>query len=222
MKRIHLFILFIVGLLLFSLFLFGDALDEWILSEQGLDWLRDQGVLAGFVGAGLIVSDLFLPVPSPGLMTALGQIYGWFVGGLYAALGSSCAGLLAYFLVRALGQRAANFIAGSEEIKQLQRFFDRSGVWAIALTRMLPVIPEVLCCLAGLARMPFKRFLIALLSGSIPMAFVFASLGKLGEKDPVTTVLLAIALPFLIFPPIWLLIQRRTRKAVVPVANEVE
>jgi len=220
MKRIQLVIFAILGLLLLSLFIFGDTLDKWILSKQGIEWLRQQGALAGFVGAGLIVSDLFLPVPAPGLMTALGQIYGWFVGGLYATLGSTCAGLLAYFLVRGLGQRAANFIAGSEGMAQLQHFFEHGGAWAIALTRMLPVIPEVLCCLAGLARMPFQRFLIALLSGSVPMAFVFAGIGKIGEKEPITTILLATALPILIFPPIWLFIQKRTRKAVSPLANK--
>ncbi len=213
MKRIHVFILFILGIILFSLFLFGDEFDKWFVSEEGLEWLRGKGAFAGLIGAGLIVADLFLPIPSPGVMAGLGQIYGWFVGGLYAALGSTVAGLCAYFIVRLMGERAAGFMAGSEELKKLRHFFEHSGAWAIALTRMLPVVPEVLCCLAGLSRMPLLTFFVALVSGTLPVSFVFAGLGSFGEEEPVTTMFLATALPFLIFPPIWFLLQRRAARA---------
>lgn len=209
MNRITFIVFAIAGLFLLSFLAFGDSLDQWFLNEQGLDWLRQQGAWAGLVGAGLIISDLFLPIPVSAVMVALGQIYGGLIGGMYAALGSTGAGLFAYVSVRALGPRAALVIAGDESLWKLQRFFNQRGATAIALTRVLPVVPEVLCCLAGLTPMPFSRFLVALLCGSVPMSFVFASFGSLGAEEPITTLLIAAALPVLIFPPIWLLLQQR-------------
>ena len=125
--RIAVIVFVLVALSAIGFFLFADTLEQWVASEEGLEWLRRQGPLAGLAGAGLIVSDLLLPMPGTGIMTALGEIYGGFVGGLYAALGSISGGLLAYGLVRLMGRRAANFIAGEESLVRLQGFFDRSG-----------------------------------------------------------------------------------------------
>jgi uncharacterized membrane protein YdjX (TVP38/TMEM64 family) len=205
-----------VGVLAINLYFFGDSLDQWIAGDEGLRWLKNQGPWAGIVGAGLIVSDLFLPMPISGVMAGLGQIYGGLIGGVFAAIGSVAGGLVAYGLTRATGRSGAKFIAGEENLVRLRRFFERNGAAAIALTRVLPVIPEVLCCLAGLTPMPFPKFFVALLCGSIPLSFLFAYFGSTAGEEPVTNVLIAIIVPALLFPPAWLLISRRSSAAETP------
>lgn len=202
----------IIALLAIGLFVFGERLDAWFAGEEGLAWLREQGHWAGVIGAGLIVSDLFLPMPASGIMAGLGQIYGGVVGGLYAAMGSICAGLAAYGLTRLVGQRAAVAIAGEENLIKLQQFYKAQGAWAIAVTRALPVLPEVLCCLAGLSRMPFGKFMLALVCGSLPLAFIFAFWGSIAGDESVSNVLIAIVVPAILFLPVWLLIMRFTRQ----------
>ncbi len=54
----------------------------------------------------------------------------------------------------------------------------------IALSRSLPILPEVLACTAGLVRMPFGRFVPALACGSLPMGFLFAGIGAAGHDAP--------------------------------------
>ena len=205
--RITLFIAGLFTILAFGFLLFHSEFDAWLAAEKGLEWLRGQGPLAGLLGAGLIASDLFLPVPASGLTAALGEIYGGFVGGLYASAGSLSGGFLAYGLVRLLGRRAALFIGG-KDLDRLQRFFEKKGAFAIATTRVVPLVPEILCSLAGLAPMPLKRFSIALASGSIPLSFVFSFYGSASESEPLKMLLIATAIPTCVFPFAWWLLLR--------------
>jgi hypothetical protein len=80
----------------------------------------------------------------------------------------------------------------SEAIAELS---DRAGPWGIALTRSLPYsIPEAIVCLAGLARMPVRTFLVSLGSGSISTALLYAGIGAGWARDP----LLALAISYLL------------------------
>jgi uncharacterized membrane protein YdjX (TVP38/TMEM64 family) len=88
-------------------------------------------------------------------------------------------------------------------------FFERSGVWAIVLTRSLPYsIPEAVTFLAGLGRMPFTTFLTALALGSIPTAFVFAGLGAGWADDPVLVLAVSYVIPIALLPLVLHLMRR--------------
>lgn len=186
--------------LLLGFLLFGDQIEEALGSADGLAVLRERGELAGWFGVALLASDLLLPIPSSGVMAVLGELLGPWRGGAYAALGSVGGGLLGYALVRLLGARAARWFAGEEQIEQLRGFFETRGVWAIALTRVLPLVPEVLVCLAGLAGMGLLRFVVALTAGAVPLAFALAWFGAVGADRPVLTALIAMVVPVLLLP----------------------
>lgn len=163
--------------------------------------MRSAGRWAWLAGVGLLVADLFLPVPGTVVMSALGLIYGWVAGGLVAGLGSVLSGLLAYGLSAKLGRKAARWLAGDAGILEGERLFKgEPGGWIVALSRWMPVLPEVIACLAGISHMPLRRFLPALLIGSLPMGFVFAWIGETGEKSPALAVGLSAGLP----PLIWM------------------
>jgi len=61
--------------------------------------------------------------------------------------------------------------------------------------------------MAGLSRMPLWAFLTALLCGSAPLGFTFATIGHSGAEHPV----LAIVLSALVPPILWLLVQPHVR-----------
>ena len=169
--------------------------------------MQNQGHFAGLCAVLLLISDIFLPIPATAIMAILGSIYGIIIGGLYAAIASVIAGLTAYTLVRVMGKKAAVFIAG-DNLEKLQNFFNKGGIWAIAATRVVPIVPEVLCCLAGLASMRIKLFVIALLCGSIPQAFLFATLGAWGKEEPFFTIAVATFAPVLLLFCIWPVIKK--------------
>ena len=71
----------------------------------------------------------------------------------------------------------------------------------------MPVLPEAMSCMAGIVRMSFLRFLTALLCGTVPMAFFYASIGDVVESK-VVAILLCAGLPVLLWGLVAKLILR--------------
>ncbi len=144
---------------------------------------------------GLLVADLALPVPGTAVISALGFVYGAVIGGMVGALGSFLAGALAYGLSWKYGRRWADRLAGPGQLARYEALFARSGVWLVALSRWLPLLPEVVACLAGLSRMPARKFFPALACGTAPLGFVFAAVGAAGVERPGLALTLSALLP---------------------------
>lgn len=204
MKRLLLLFFALALLVLVPFLVWGERFEQSMTLEDTVARMRAAGGWAWLVGVGLLVIDLFLPILGTVVMSALGLIYGWLLGGMIGSLGSIAAGLLAYGLCYRLGRRAAHFLAGKEGLREGERLFHGElGGWLVALSRWMPVLPEVVACLAGISRMPLRRFFPALCAGSIPMGFVFARIGEAGEHQPGIALLLSAGLP----PLIWALFR---------------
>ena len=124
-------------------------------------------------------------------------------------------GLLAYWLCRAFGRVAARRIAGDAELRRGEQVFSEVGGWMVALSRWLPLLPEVITCMAGLTRMPFLPFCLALATGSVPMAFTFAVVGDLGTGSPTLTLALSAGLPLIIWPLAHFWLKRSRRRGEI-------
>jgi uncharacterized membrane protein YdjX (TVP38/TMEM64 family) len=187
--------------------IWGEAL-EGAFSPQGtLVWLRAKGEWAGVAGIGLLVADVALPIPGTVVMSALGATYGTFIGGLLAAFGSTLAGTTAYGLARWAGRPAARWLAGDHGLDTTESLFAEKGAWLVVSSRWMPILPEAVACLAGLARMPFGTFLGALLIGSLPLGFAFAWIGTLAEQREGWAIGLSAGLPI----GAWMLARRWRR-----------
>lgn len=200
MKRLLFLFLVLAALVLVPFFLWGGAFEAAMEPGKLAAAFRESRGWAWLAGTGLLVVDLFLPILGTAVMSALGLVYGWFLGGLLAAGGSVAAGMLAYGLCFRAGRGAARWLAGEKGLEEGERLFrGELGGWLVALSRWMPVLPEVVACLAGLSRMPLRRFFPALCAGSVPMGFVFAWIGHSGEDRPLLALVLSAALP----PVIW-------------------
>ncbi|MEN8774648.1 MAG: VTT domain-containing protein [Akkermansiaceae bacterium] len=200
MKRLSLIFLALALMVIVPFLIWGNHFEKIMSLDNTVEWLQSSGGWAWAAGIGLLIIDLFLPILGTVVMSALGLVYGWFWGGLISALGSIAAGLLAYGLARKLGRKAVHFLAGKEGISEGERIFGgETGGWLVAFSRWMPVMPEVVACLAGISKMPFKRFFAALCAGCIPMGFVFAWIGQTGTENPVLALGLSAGLP----PVIW-------------------
>jgi uncharacterized membrane protein YdjX (TVP38/TMEM64 family) len=78
----------------------------------------------------------------------------------------------------------------------------------VAVSRWLPVFPEVVACMAGLTRMPVGYFYLALARGSIPLGFTYAIIGN-SVQDYLT---LAFGLSAVLPPLLWFIINRVLRE----------
>jgi len=172
--------------------------------------LRDYDAWAWALGIGLIWADLILPVPQTAIIAALGIVYGTVVGGLVGSFALITSGLIAYLLMRTHARRFLVRLAGQRLLDKMGVFFDRSGTWAIVLTRSLPYsIPEAMTFLAGLSRMPFEKFLIAMVLGSVPTAFVFAGVGAGWVDQPLLALAISYVLPLALLPVVLLTMRKR-------------
>ena len=211
--RLVMLIVVILTVLAVPMLIFGERFEMMFDGERALAFVRAQGPWGGVVGIGMIMADLFVPLPAPAIMAALGLVYGPVLGGLLASVGSFAAALLGYVLCRMIGPRAASWIAGPEQIERLIGFFGRHGMWAIALSRWMPAVPEVLACLAGLTRMPWPRFALGNLIGSVAVGFAYAYVGASGEDDPGGALAIAFLLPYLALPLFFIYLARERKRA---------
>ncbi len=208
------FLFFILALLVLIPFLvWGDQFALFFSWDGARTWLEDWGSWAWAAGILLLILDLFLPLPNTIIIAGLGWKYGFLVGGILGAAGSILSGLLAYGLCRQLGHGAALRIAGAEGLEKGEHLFAKSGGWIVTLSRWLPMLPEIVACAAGLSRMPFRIYLLALACGNIPLGFVYAAVGHMGHENMALALGLSIFLP----PALWLSVHpflvRATRKA---------
>jgi uncharacterized membrane protein YdjX (TVP38/TMEM64 family) len=178
--------------------------------EKTVEALRSAGAWAWAVAMGLLLVDVFLPILGTVVMSALGLVYGWFWGGILAGIGSIGGGVLAYSIARKLGRGATRWLTGEGVLAEGEGLFSSElGGWLVALSRWMPVLPEVIACMAGLSKMRFRRFFASLCAGSFPMGFVFAWIGSTGEQRPMLALALSAGLP----PLIWGLFRFFHRKA---------
>lgn len=205
--RLVLWFLALAILVLGTWMIWGGGWSEHFSFAGSVRWLEGTGPWAWVAGILLLASDLVLPVPGTVVVSALGYVYGTLLGGVVATIGLMAAGLLGYGLGRMFGERFARRWLGDRDFEMGRRLFECGGGWVVALSRALPILPEVISCTAGLVRMPFRRFVTALACGSVPMGFLFAAIGRTGRDAPGWAFALSLAIPAVL----WLVAARMRR-----------
>ncbi len=200
-------------LMLASFFLWGEAWEQQWTLGGGIAWLDGWGNWAWLAGMVLLVADLVLPVPGTVVMSALGFLYGPWLGGLIAAAGSFAAGMTGYAACRCLGDRAALWLLGAKDLERGRTLFQRFGGLAVATSRAVPIFPEIIACMAGLVRMPAGLFMLALAIGCLPMGLTFAWVGHQGREQPTLALVLSLLIPGLLWLCAWLWLRTRQRGA---------
>ncbi len=186
-------------LFLIPFLIWGASLEGAFSVESAITWLTAFERWAWAAAIGLLLLDFLLPIPATAVMSALGYIYGPLWGGLIGGGGSLFSGLAAYGLCRWLGPKAAERLLGERDYQRGRKLFAGAGGWIIVISRWLPLLPEVVACMAGLTRMPIGKLVLAMACGSLPLGFAFAYIGHTGSAHP----LLAIGLSAGIPPILW-------------------
>lgn len=184
------FALFVIGPFL----VWGDMLTALFTGQGATEVLGDGNSYAWIIGIGLLVADIFLPIPTTAIIAALGIYYGPVIGTLVSLAGSVAAALVGYGIGRILGRPAAQRFIG-DAIETGERVFSHHGGWIVAASRWMPVLPEVVSCVAGVSRMPLPLFLGAVICGAFPLCVTFAVIGHLGADEPGWTLALSALAP---------------------------
>ncbi|MEQ9823081.1 MAG: VTT domain-containing protein [Puniceicoccaceae bacterium] len=152
---------------------------------MGVEWLNDpsstmqQGAgWAALIGGGLLLADVFIPVPSSVVMMAHGAMLGVGVGFLVSWVASIGGAMLGWWIGRYCKAWVSRHIAQAEQDRVLQ-LFEQYGLLAIVISRMLPILSETVSIMAGLVGMGWKRVMIASALGAFPPALIYAIAGAL-------------------------------------------
>lgn len=170
-----------MSLLLLLLFGLASALEIGILTDPQ-PFLDRAGLLgAAALGAGLLVADVFLPIPASLLMIAHGALFGITLGTLVSLAGSVGAAALAFAVGRRFGGRLHRLVP-PEERRRADALLERWGELAVVATRPLPILAESVALLAGTSPLTWRRFLAASLAGNLPASFLYAVTGATAAR----------------------------------------
>lgn len=208
-RRIWLIPAALLAAIIVPFLIWGDTFEAMLSIESMRAFLERHRAIGWLIGIVLLVADLFLPIPSTIVMSALGWLYGPFAGGLVASCGLFLSAQLAYQLSLRFGRRIALRLADEESLAAASRWFSTAGGACVAVSRCLPVLSEAIACLAGLSRFPQRDFLAASLLGSLPAGFTFAFIGQLGHENSTTATTLSALIPIVL----WFAYRRITRGA---------
>jgi membrane protein DedA with SNARE-associated domain len=186
------------------------------MTQQLISLVSTWGFIAIFVtmvgeSAGLpISSELVVPLGGALASQAKLGLGGTLVELILVVAVSSVANLtgslIAFYLTRRFGERVVLSRAGrwmglsKGHLRLANRFFDRWGLWAVFLGRLLPIVRTYISFPAGLSRIGYVRFSIVTLLGAIPWNFGLAYAGYLlGQHyEEVATTLSPFAIPLAI------------------------
>ena len=154
--------------------------------------------------AGVPISSEVV-VPLGGALASQGKLNFIFVV-VVCSVANLTGSLIAFWLTRRYGERVVLSRAGRwaglsrGHLRLANRFFDRFGLWAVFVGRLLPIVRTYISFPAGLSRIGYARFTLATLAGAIPWNFALAYAGlKLGQHyETVAATLGPFAIPIAI------------------------
>jgi membrane protein DedA with SNARE-associated domain len=171
---------------------------------------------AFFAIIGVLLLDSVVPIPH-GLVGALAAAsLDWWLAFLAAWTGLTAASSVTYAIGRFAGRPLATRLVGKDEMDMAEQRAGRLSAWLLFATRPVPVLGEVLLAAAGIARYPFRRFLLAVGSANAILTLVSTGIGRyFGLADSSNLALAAgIGIPLagaLGYGAVWLVTRARAK-----------
>jgi len=132
-------------------------------------------------GVLVVINVSILPLPlGVSIMIVAAQHWNPFLVAFSGSLGASCGELSGYYF-GFLGKKVA-FSQDTPGYKRVQNMILKYGMWGIAVLSFQPVIPfELAGFVAGIMKMPFRKFFPAIWIGKFPkyLLLIYWGLGMI-------------------------------------------
>jgi uncharacterized membrane protein YdjX (TVP38/TMEM64 family) len=165
-----------VVILLFTGESFASLIEAWKKSPPAPSTMF-------FAIAGILATDIFLPVPSGPISTLAGSQLGIFAGTLASTLGMTIGGIVAFALARRWGRPFAERISDPQELTDMESIADSFGLSALLVTRPLPIVAEACVLLLGTLQMRWRVFVPTLIVSNLVIAATYATLGHYASEQ---------------------------------------
>jgi uncharacterized membrane protein YdjX (TVP38/TMEM64 family) len=212
-------ILIVIGLVA-SYFVFpgfkdgvNEAFDIITSEDEGRikTWVKKFSALGPLVLILAMAVQMFLLFVPNLLMFAIAIIcYGPIWGSLICLTGVFCSSSLGYVIGRKLGARAVDKFVSQKSQDKISVFVQRYGFKAITIARLSSLGTDAIGFVAGILEMSYKKFIIATMSGTIPVIGAIAIFGKNGTVEKGLLWMAGISLVALI---VYIIIDRKKQPA---------
>jgi len=165
----------IIATLVLISFLIVEALGIPVLVDPTAA-LDAGGIGAALLGGGLLLADVFIPIPSSVIMIAHGAVFGVVMGTLLSLVSSVGGAMIGWWV----GQRGSGWlrrVVSPAEQARANALLARWGVLAIIISRLIPIVAETVAIMAGTTTLGWRKVLLATTAGTLPAALIYAIAG---------------------------------------------
>lgn len=154
------------------------------------------GILSGFL---LVFLESMIPILPLSVFVAVNIFtYGQLIGFIVSYLGTSAGCIVAYYLCRKFNDHFEKKYKGNKKVKEIKKKLKNIKLPTLVVILAIPFTPAfAINIAAGLTRYDFKKFLVAIIIGKIPMIYFWSFIGsslKESLEDPIILVKIAVML----------------------------
>jgi len=182
----------------------------WIALFQGLDlevikaYILSFGVWAPLISFALMVfQSVMAPLPAFLITFANAALFGWLWGAALSWTSAMAGAILCFYIARLLGREVVEKLTSKMALESVDAFFEKHGVYAILIARLLPFISfDVVSYAAGLTSMRLGSFVIATGIGQLPATLVYSYAGEMltgGARTFVYGLLILFSVTILVY-----------------------
>lgn len=155
------------------------------LEEFLFDFLKPILLSYGGVGIafGMFLESSIVPIPSELILITAGLFFDPVTVAFWGALGSTLGAIVGYWIGFYGGRPALDKIGPyimvtPQKVLKAEEKFKKWGAWTVFVARLIPFIPfKVFSITSGILKFDFPSFVVMTFIGTIPRAFILASLG---------------------------------------------
>lgn len=180
----------------------------FVLSMLDVDaakgYILSYGIWAPIISFLLMVfQSLLAPLPAFIITFANAGLFGWVKGAILSWTSAMAGAALCYAIARIYGRNVVEKLTTRKAIREIDKFFEKYGKWAVLVARLLPFMSfDIVSYAAGLTAMGFWEFFIATGLGQLPATLIYSYVGGMltgGAQTMVTGLSILFALTIIIF-----------------------
>ncbi|REK15961.1 MAG: TVP38/TMEM64 family protein, partial [Actinobacteria bacterium] len=162
------------------------AISTFTSADEFRDWVEGFGAWGPLVFLGAqAIQVIVAPVPGAVFPPVGSLAFGPWPALVLSLAGMAIGSAVVFLAARRWGRPLALRLAGKENVDKYEGLIEARGNILLWLVFLLPLLPDdAVCALAGVSRIPFRRFMLIAVVGRVPAvaAGVFAMAGL--ERAP--------------------------------------
>jgi uncharacterized membrane protein YdjX (TVP38/TMEM64 family) len=183
--------------------IWGEQLESWFNA-----WSQRQAsqLTVAAVVAGLLATDIVLPIPSSMVSTFGGAQLGTWGGTLASWVGMTASAVAGFALARSCGPAVTRWLSRPEDVQRVEWASERFGPMFLVLARGVPVFAEASVLLLGIHRLSWRKFLPAMAASNLGIALAYSAFGTFAAHHQWLPLALGVSVAL---PLLWTTLARR-------------